>query len=236
MRILHGLICQNQLEREKERKGYAPSAISKISHHANPSFVLLCCTGPSVIVGPAPAAVPVVVAVTLPPLPPPLLTTTSSPRHTPSPAITPVPQLLATHCPARSTSPPAHERHSAAPLPEHVAQVLSHATHAPFVLSKNSAVPHVGTQRPFWRTGRAAGQEVHWEKDAPEQVRQSGWHVRHVFLAEDDEELVEEKVLEGQEERHCPPKAERVLSAQERQNVAESAQVLHVESHAVGWS
>ncbi|KAG2352711.1 hypothetical protein BDR07DRAFT_1383965 [Suillus spraguei] len=58
-------------------------------------------------------------------------------------------------------------------------------------------------QRPLVRTGSALLQLVHWLKDAPEHVAQSGWQE-----TQDPEEL---NVLEGQELTHCPFEASKLF-------------------------
>lgn len=73
-------------------------------------------------------------------------------------------------------------------------------------------------------TGREEGHDVHWLKEPPEQVAQSGWQVR--------QDPAEENVLDGQLATHLPDDASW-LDAHVKQNDAEPAQVLHEESQAI---
>lgn len=65
------------------------------------------------------------------------------------------------------------------PVPVQLEQLASQDWHVEEVLSKNWDLLHVGKQRPLVRTGRSAGQLVHWLKKLPEHVAQSGWQVTH---------------------------------------------------------
>lgn len=66
------------------------------------------------------------------------------------------------------------------PAPEHVAQLLEHATHVPEAVSKNWVLEHVETHvAEGVRTGREGGHERQVSKEGP-QVAQSGWHGRQV--------------------------------------------------------
>jgi hypothetical protein len=89
-----------------------------------------------------------------------------------------------------------HAKQLLGPLPAQLEQLESHDWHVDDVLSKNWDLLHVGRHLPFVSTGRSAEQEEHWLNDDPEQVAQSGWHVRH-----DPEAL---NVLEGQLATHFP--------------------------------
>lgn len=90
--------------------------------------------------------------------------------------------------------------------------------------SKYCDFPQVGRHRPFERTGRAAGQDVHWLKAVPEHVAQSEW--------QEGQEPEEGKVVGGQDAVQVPLAVASRLEEQERQNVAEEAQVVHRESQA----
>ena len=145
--------------------------------------------------------------------------TTRSERQTPSPATTldVDEQLAATHDPAtRTCDELEHARQLPGPKPEQLEQLESQDWHVDDVESKNCDWPQVGKHRPFVRTGRFEEQLVHWLKLPPEQVAQSGWHVR--------QDPDEENVLEGQLETHFPAEASWLL-AHVRQNVGDPAQV-----------
>lgn len=153
-------------------------------------------------------------------------TTTRSERQRPSPGITLEPplQLAETHVPPRRTwLELEHARQLLGPAPEQLEQLASHDWHDDEVLSKNWFLLQVGRQRPLVSTGRSAEQLVHWLKELPEHVAQSGWQVTHC-----PEEL---NVFEGQEATHFPFAASWLL-AHDRQNVADPAQVPHDESQA----
>jgi hypothetical protein len=81
----------------------------------------------------------------------------------------------------------------------------------------------VARQRPFVRTGSALLQLVHWLKDAPEHVAQSGWQEMQA-----PEEL---NLFEGQELTHCPSEANK-LFAHVKQVVALPAQLVQEEEQA----
>jgi len=91
-------------------------------------------------------------------------------------------------------------------------------------VSKNWDLLQIGRHRPLVNTGRLDGQLEHWLKEAPEQLAQSGWQVRH--------EPDVANVLEGQVETHFPFEASW-LAAHVKQNVDEPAQVPQEESHAI---
>lgn len=74
------------------------------------------------------------------------------------------------------------------------------------------------------RTGREVEQVKHWLKEGPEQVRQSGWHFKHVLAGVLVSEVVEVKVPAGHVETHWPSEAKR-LPVHVRQKSAEPAQV-----------
>jgi hypothetical protein len=79
----------------------------------------------------------------------------------------------------------------------------------------------VGTQRPaVVRMGKLGGQLLHWLKPGPEQVAQSGWQEVQVPFEEFENELV------GQEETHCPLKADWP-EEQVRQKLGLPTQVAH---------
>jgi len=90
-------------------------------------------------------------------------------------------------------------------------------------VSKNWDLLQIGRHRPLVNTGRLDGQLEHWLKEAPEQLAQSGWQVRH--------EPDVANVLEGQVETHFPFEASW-LAAHVKQKVDEPAQVPQEESHA----
>lgn len=92
------------------------------------------------------------------------------------------------------------------------------------VVSKYWLWLQVARQRPLVSTGRDLLQLVHWLKDPPEHVAQSGWHVTQA-----PEEL---NVLDGQELTHCPLDAS-ILFAHVKQKLALPAHVLQDEEHAV---
>jgi hypothetical protein len=73
------------------------------------------------------------------------------------------------------------------------------------------------------RTGRFGGHVEHWLKEGPEQLAQSGWHLR-----QEPEEL---KVPDGQVETHCPDDAS-CWDVQVRQKVGEPRQVPQDDEHA----
>ena len=91
-------------------------------------------------------------------------------------------------------------------------------------MSKNWFLAHVAKHLPEERTGLEEEHEVHWLKEPPEQVAQSGWQERQAPDAE--------KVLEGHVETHLPWDASW-LFAHVRQNVEEPAQEPQEESQAV---
>lgn len=90
--------------------------------------------------------------------------------------------------------------------------------------SKNCDWLQMGRHRPLRRTGSEGLQLLHWLKEPPEQLAQSGWQLRQA--------PAEEKVLEGQLETHFPLEASW-LEAQVKQNVDEPEQVPQLESQAV---
>ena len=151
-------------------------------------------------------------------------TTTNSARQTPSPATVPEPdpQSTVAHLPARRTALSlAQVRHPADPPVEHEPQDESHGLHVPEEPSKYSVLLQVGTQRPaLVRMGELGGQVLHWLKLAPEQVAQSAWQGMQVPFAAFEKELV------GQEETHCPLKADWP-EEQVRQKLGLPAQVAH---------
>ena len=110
-------------------------------------------------------------------------------------------------------------RHPAEPPVEHEPQDESHGLHVPDEASKYSVWLQVGRQRPVLaRTGRLDGQDLHWLKADPEQVAQSGWQGM--------QDPFEEEVLVGQEETHCPLKADWP-EEQVRQKLGLPAHVAH---------
>lgn len=145
--------------------------------------------------------------------------TTRLDRQTPSPATTLEvdEQLAATHDPATRTCVELeHARQLLGPRPKQLEQLESQDWQVDDVESKNCDLLQVGKHRPFVSTGLLGGQLVHWLKLPPEQLAQSGWHVR-----QDPEE---ENVLEGQLETHFPPEASWLLT-HVRQNVGDPAHV-----------
>ena len=103
--------------------------------------------------------------------------TTRSDRHAPKPETTEVlfVQEAVTHFPPRRMLFPSEQpKQFPLPDPEHEEQELSHALHELLDVSKNSDFEHVGRQRPFERTGLSDGQVLHWLKEPPEHVAQSG--------------------------------------------------------------
>lgn len=149
-------------------------------------------------------------------------TTTNSARQTPSPLMAPEPdpQSTASHLPTRRTALSlAQLRHPAEPPLEHDLQDESQDLHVPDELSKYSVLAQVGRQRPLLAsTGRLDGQVLHWLKPDPEQVAQSGWQGM--------QDPFDEKVLVGQEETHCPLKADWP-EEQVKQKLGLLAQVAH---------
>jgi len=149
-------------------------------------------------------------------------TTTNSARQTPSPptAPEPDPQSTASHLPTRRTALSlAQLRHPDEPPVEHDLQDESHDLHVPDEASKYSVLAQVGRQRPLLvSTGRLDGQVLHWLKLGPEQVAQSGWQGM--------QEPFEEKALVGQDETHCPLKADWP-EEQVRQKLGLLEQVAH---------
>lgn len=110
------------------------------------------------------------------------------------------------------------------PEPEQLEQLESQDWQDELTVSKNCAWLQVGRQRPFERTGRCEEQDVHWLKDEPEQVAQSGWQV-----TQEPDEL---NVFDGQLETQLPSEANWVEEAHVRQNVDEPVHVPHEESQA----
>lgn len=149
-------------------------------------------------------------------------TTTNSARQTPSPptAPEPDPQSTGSHLPTRRTALSfAQLRHPDEPPVEHDLQDESHDLHVPDEPSKYSVLAQVGRHRPLLvSTGRFDGQVLHWLKPGPEQVVQSGWQGM--------QDPFDEKVLVGQEETHCPLKA-NWPEEQVRQKLGLLAQVAH---------
>ena len=145
--------------------------------------------------------------------------TTRSERQTPSPATTLEvdEQLASTHDPATRTCVELeHARQLLGPKPEQLEQLESQDWQLDDAESKTCDWLQVAKHRPFMRTGLFEGQLVHWLKLPPEQVAQSGWHVR-----QDPEE---ENVLEGQLETHFPAEASWLL-VHVRQDVGDPAHV-----------
>lgn len=121
-----------------------------------------------------------------------------------------------------------HERQLDDPGPVQVPQVPSQVLQALALVSQYSFLEHDGMQRPLLRTGRLGGQVLHWLKEEPEQVAQSGWQERQ----EPVEGLA--NVFLGQEEAatHWPLEESWLEDEQVRQKLAAPAQVLQLESHA----
>lgn len=73
-----------------------------------------------------------------------------------------------------NTSGVLHAKHLLGPEPEQLEQLGSQFLHVEVVESKYWERLHVGRQRPPWRTGRVLGHDLHWLKEDPPQVLQSG--------------------------------------------------------------
>lgn len=112
-----------------------------------------------------------------------------------------------------------------APPPEQLEHDESHVLHVRELASKYSDLAHVCIHRPpVVRTGAEAGQDEHWLKPGPVQVRQSGWHGVQVSC--------EAKLLEGQVETQVPAEASW-LFLQIRQKSALLVQVARPEAQGV---
>lgn len=166
--------------------------------------------------------------------------TTRELRQIPRPGTTedPLEQLASTHCPPRTTWLGLwQDRQEEGEGPVQLPQLPSQDLHSLLWASKNWFLLHVGRHRPdvdpegAERTGREIEQVVHWEKEEPEQVAQSGWQgvqvLRGGVVLED-----EEKEEEGQDWTHWPLEAKREPE-QDVQNVEEPEQVAQDESQAV---
>lgn len=112
-----------------------------------------------------------------------------------------------------------------APGPKQLEQLESHVWHEEEVWSKYCDFAQVGRHRPFVNTGRSELHVVHWLKEDPEQLPQSGWHLVH--------EPEDENVLDGQVETHCPEEARRP-ELHVRQKFAEPAHAPQLEEQAKG--
>lgn len=154
--------------------------------------------------------------------------TTSSERHTPSPGITfdtPL-QFAATQDPPRRTCVAlAQARQLLGPGPKQLEQLESHVWHNEEVLSKNCDFEQVERHRPFVSTGRPVLHDVHWSKEGPEQLPQSGWHWT--------QEPEDENELDGNVDKHCPEEARRP-ELHVRQKSADPKHVPQLEEQAKG--
>lgn len=109
-------------------------------------------------------------------------------------------QFAAWHDPLRRTWVELeHERQLLEPCPVQLAQLESHGWQVDETVSKYCDLLHVGKHRPLVRTGLLEGQLVHWLKEPPVQLAQSGWQVKQA--------PEEEKVFDGQLWTHLPPDA-----------------------------
>jgi len=153
---------------------------------------------------------------------------TSSERQTPSPGTTfeaPL-QFAAIQEPLRRTWVALEQaRQLFAPGPKQLEQLESHDWHEVDVLSKYWDFEQVGRHRPFVNTGRSGLHVVHWLKEDPEQLPQSGWHLMH--------EPEDENELDGQVETHCPEEAKRP-ELHVRQKSGEPVHVAQFEEQAKG--
>lgn len=141
-----------------------------------------------------------------------------------------VPRMgIGTHTPCCKRNGQEHAKHWLGCGPEQLAQVGSQGWHFKAVVSKNCVgLPHVGRHRPLLGTGSVGGHDVHWSKEGPWQLSQSGWQGTQVLL---EAVLLEAKVPDGQVGTHLPDEANPSL--QVRQRPEEPEQVSQDDGHAM---